>query len=240
MNPYLLEIQNLDVSYGMVQVLRSVTVRARSHGITAIVGPNGAGKTTLLRGVMGYVRPLAGTIKFEGTTILGRSTHLVIEKGIGYVPQGQGVFPDMTTQENLEMGAYVFRKDSTKICELMESAYRIFPKLKERYWQKAGTLSGGERQMLAIGRALMGEPKLILLDEPSLGLAPLVLQSVYRTIKEMKRQGVSIFLVEQNAVAALSVADDVSILDLGQIRAEGSKEEILAQSDLKKRYFGLG
>jgi branched-chain amino acid transport system ATP-binding protein len=239
MNPYLLEIENLDVSYGMVQVLRSVTVRARSHGITAIVGPNGAGKTTLLRGVMGYVRPLAGTVKFEGRMILGRSTHLVIEKGIGYVPQGQGVFPDMTTQENLEMGAYAFRKDSRKIRELMESAYLIFPKLKERYWQKAGTLSGGERQMLAIGRALMGEPKLILLDEPSLGLAPLVLQSVYRTIKEMKRQEVSIFLVEQNAVAALSVADDVSILDLGQIRAEGSKEEILAQSDLKKRYFGL-
>ncbi|HUL28840.1 MAG TPA: ABC transporter ATP-binding protein [Thermodesulfobacteriota bacterium] len=239
MNPCLLEIENLDVSYGLVQVLRSVTVMARSRGITAIVGPNGAGKTTLLKGIMGYVRPLAGTVKFEGTGILGTSTHLIIEKGIGYVPQGQGVFPEMTTQENLEMGAYILRKDPRKVRGLMERAYRIFPKLKERHWQKAGTLSGGERQMLAIGRALMGEPKLILLDEPSLGLAPLVLQSVYRTIKEMKKQGVSIFLVEQNAVAALSVADDVSILDLGQIRAGGPKEEILAQSDLKKRYFGL-
>jgi branched-chain amino acid transport system ATP-binding protein len=239
MNPYLLEIENLDVSYGLVQVLRSVTVKARSHGITAIVGPNGAGKTTLLKGIMGYIQPVAGTVKFEGSKILGTSTHLIIEKGIGYVPQGQGVFPEMTTEENLEMGAYVLRKDPGKIRELMERAYRIFPKLKERHWQKAGTLSGGERQMLAIGRALMGEPKLILLDEPSLGLAPLVLQSVYRTIREMKRQGVSIFLVEQNAVAALTVADDVSILDLGQIRAEGPKEQILAQPDLKKRYFGL-
>jgi branched-chain amino acid transport system ATP-binding protein len=145
----------------------------------------------------------------------------------------------MTTQENLEMGAYALRKDSKKIRELMEAAYHIFPKLKERHWQKAGTLSGGERQMLAIGRALMGEPKLILLDEPSLGLAPIVLQAVYRTIREMKNRGISIVLVEQNAIAALSVADDVYILDLGRIRAKGPKEEILVQPNLKKQYFGL-
>jgi branched-chain amino acid transport system ATP-binding protein len=239
MNPTLLEIEDLVVSYGMVQVLRRVTVKARSFGITAIVGPNGAGKTTLLRGIMGYVRPLAGTVKFEGRMILGASTHLIIEKGMGYVPQGQGVFPDMTTQENLEIGAYAFRKNPRKIRELMDRAYHIFPKLNERHWQKAGTLSGGERQMLAIGRALMGEPKLILLDEPSLGLAPIVLQSVYRTIREMKKQGVSILLVEQNAIAALSVADDVYILDLGLIRAEGPKAEILKQPNLKKQYFGL-
>jgi branched-chain amino acid transport system ATP-binding protein len=239
MNFYLLEIDNLDVSYGMVQVLRGVTVKARSFGITAIVGPNGAGKTTLIRGVMGYVRPSAGAVKFEGNTILGTSTHAIIGKGIGYVPQGQGVFPDMTTRENLEMGAYALRKDPRKIRELIETAYHIFPKLRERHWQKAGTLSGGERQMLAIGRALMGEPKLILLDEPSLGLAPIVLQSVYRTVKEMKNRGVSILLVEQNAIAALSVADDVYIMDLGQIRAEGPKAEILKQPNLKKQYFGL-
>ena len=239
MNRYLLEIENLDVSYGMVPVLRGVTVKARLFGITAIVGPNGAGKTTLLRGIMGYVRPIAGAVKFEGRAILGTPTHLIVEEGMGYVPQGQGVFPDMTTQENLEIGAYALRKNPVKICELMDRAYRIFPKLRERHWQKAGTLSGGERQMLAIGRALMGEPKLILLDEPSLGLAPIVLQSVYRTIKEMKKQGVSILLVEQNAVAALSAADDVYILDLGQIRAEGPKQEILTQPDLKKRYLGL-
>jgi branched-chain amino acid transport system ATP-binding protein len=239
MNPYLLEIENLDVSYGMVQVLRGVTVKARSFGITAIVGPNGAGKTTLIRGVMGYVQPSAGTVKFEGSVIVGTSTHLIVERGIGYVPQGQGVFPDMTTQENLEMGAYPLRKDSKKVRQLMEAAYHLFPKLKERHWQKAGTLSGGERQMLAFGRALMGEPKLILLDEPSLGLAPIVLQSVYRTIREMKTRGVSILLVEQNAIAALSVADDVYILDLGRIRAKGPKEEILAQPNLKKQYLGL-
>ncbi len=236
---YLLEIESLDVSYGMVRVLRSVTVNARPFGITAIVGPNGAGKTTLLRGIMGYVRPSAGPVKFEGRMILGTSTHRIIEKGMGYVPQGQGVFPDMTTQENLEMGAYALRKDPRKVRELIETAYHIFPKLKERHWQKAGTLSGGERQMLAIGRALMGEPKLILLDEPSLGLAPIVLQSVYRTVKEMKNRGVSILLVEQNAVAALSVADDLYILDLGQIRAQGPKAEILKQPNLKKQYFGL-
>jgi len=239
MNPYLLEIENLDVSYGMVQVLRGVTVKARSFGITAIVGPNGAGKTTLIRGVMGYVQPSAGTVKFEGSVIVGTSTHLIVERGIGYVPQGQGVFPDMTTQENLEMGAYPLRKDSKKVRELMEAAYHLFPKLKERHWQKAGTLSGGERQMLAFGRALMGEPKLILLDEPSLGLAPIVLRSVYQTIREMKNRGVSILLVEQNAMAALSVADDVYILDLGRIRANGPKEEILVQPDLKKQYLGL-
>jgi len=239
MSRYLLEIENLDVSYGMIQVLRGVTVKAKLLGITAIVGPNGAGKTTLLRGIMGYVQPIAGAIKFEGRAILGTPTHLIVEEGMGYVPQGQGVFPDMTTRENLEIGAYALRKNPVKIRELMDRAYRIFPKLKERHWQKAGTLSGGERQMLAIGRALMGEPKLILLDEPSLGLAPIVLQSVYRTIKEMKKQGVSILLVEQNAVAALSVADDVYILDLGQIRAEGMKQDILGQPDLKKRYLGL-
>jgi len=239
MNPYLLEIENLDVSYGMVQVLRGVTMKARSFGITAIVGPNGAGKTTLIRGVMGYVQPSAGSVKFEGSIIVGTSTHLIVERGIGYVPQGQGVFPDMTTQENLEMGAYPLRKDSKKVRELMEAAYHLFPKLKERHWQKAGTLSGGERQMLAFGRALMGEPKLILLDEPSLGLAPIVLRSVYRTIREMKTRGVSILLVEQNAIAALSVADDVYILDLGRIRANGPKEEILVQPNLKKQYFGL-
>jgi len=239
MNPYLLEVEDLDVSYGMVQVLRRVTVKARSFGITAIVGPNGAGKTTLLKGIMRYVQPLAGTVKFEGRMILSAPTHLIVEQGMGYVPQGQGVFPDMTTRENLEIGAYAFRKDPRKIRELMDRAYHIFPKLKERHWQKAGTLSGGERQMLAIGRALMGEPKLILLDEPSLGLAPIVLQSVYRTVREMKKQGVSILLVEQNAVAALSVADDVYILDLGLIRAEGPKAEILKQPNLKKQYFGL-
>jgi len=239
MNRYLLEIEDLDVSYGVVQVLRGVTVKARLFGITAIVGPNGAGKTTLLRAIMGYIRPFAGVVKFQGRTISGTPIHLIIEEGMGYVPQGQGVFPDMTTQENLEIGAYALRKNPAKIRELMDRAYHIFPKLKERHWQKAGTLSGGERQMLAIGRALMGEPKLILLDEPSLGLAPIVLRSVYRTIKEMKKQGVSILLVEQNAVAALSVADDVYILDLGQIRAEGPKQEILVQPDLKKRYLGL-
>jgi branched-chain amino acid transport system ATP-binding protein len=239
MNLYLLEIENLDLSYGMVQVLRGVTVKAKPLGITAIVGPNGAGKTTLTRGVMGYVQPSAGTIRFEGSVILGIATHQIVERGIGYVPQGQGVFPNMTTQENLEMGAYPLRKDSKKIRELMEATYHIFPKLKERHWQKAGTLSGGERQMLAIGRALMGEPKLILLDEPSLGLAPIVLQSVYRTIREMKNRGVSIVLVEQNAIAALSVAEDVYILDLGRIRAKGPKEEILVHPNLKKQYFGL-
>jgi branched-chain amino acid transport system ATP-binding protein len=239
MDPGLLEVTGLNLSYGVVPVLRQVTVKAKPRGITAIVGPNGAGKTTLLRGIMGYVQPSSGTIQFDGQEVTGIPTHGIVELGIAYVPQGQGVFLDMTTEENLEVGAYTFRKRPAKIGQSMERVYTVFPKLKERHWQKAGTLSGGERQMLAIGRALMGEPKLILLDEPSLGLAPIVLLSVYKTIKEMKRQGVGILLVEQNAIAALSVADYVYILDLGRIRAEGPKQEILAQPNLKKQYLGL-
>lgn len=239
MDEYLLVVTELNLSYGVVPVLRKISVKAKRQGITAIVGPNGAGKTTLLRGIMGYVQPSAGTIRFDGQEINGMPTHRIVELGIAYVPQGQGVFPDMTAEENLEVGAYTFRRTPTKIGESMERVYTVFPKLRERHWQKAGTLSGGERQMLAIGRALMGEPKLILLDEPSLGLAPIVLLSVYKTIKEMKRQGVGVLLVEQNAIAALSVADDVYILDLGQIRAAGPKQEILAQPNLKKQYLGL-
>ncbi len=239
MSENLLEIKDLDVSYGLVRVLRDVQVSAGSEGVVTIVGPNGAGKTTLLKGIMNFVRPARGTIHFAGKQIVGVPTHDIVERGIAYVPQGQGVFPEMTTQENLEVGGYTVRRDREKTRELLENVYGIFPRLAERHWQKAGTLSGGERQMLAIGRALMAEPKLILLDEPSLGLSPIVLESVYNTIKEMKNRGVSILLVEQNAAAALSVADFVYVLELGRVRASGTKKEILAQPDLKKHYFGI-
>jgi branched-chain amino acid transport system ATP-binding protein len=165
--------------------------------------------------------------------------HLVVSKGIGYVPQGRGVFPEMTALENLEAGAYTLRRTPDKVEKLKNQVYEIFPRLKERFWQKAGTLSGGERQMLAIARALMAEPSLLILDEPSLGLSPIVLQKVYKTIKALKKRGVSILLVEQNAVAAMSVSDYIYILDLGQIRTSGPKEQIMNQPDIKRNYFGL-
>jgi len=239
MDTSLLEVSHLDVSYGVVQVLRDVTLKAKEEQITAIVGPNGAGKTTLLKGIVGYLKASNGAIQFKGNSILGMAPHLVVSKGIGYVPQGRGVFPEMTALENLEAGAYTLRRTPDKVEKLKNQVYEIFPRLKERFWQKAGTLSGGERQMLAIARALMAEPSLLILDEPSLGLSPIVLQKVYKTIKELKKRGVSILLVEQNAVAAMSVSDYIYILDLGQIRTGGPKEQIMNQPDIKRNYFGL-
>jgi branched-chain amino acid transport system ATP-binding protein len=239
MDTSLLEVSHLDVSYGVVQVLRDVTLKAKEEQITAIVGPNGAGKTTLLKGIIGYLKASNGAIQFKRESILGMAPHLVVSKGIGYVPQGRGVFPEMTALENLEAGAYTLRRTPDKVEKLKNQVYEIFPRLKERFWQKAGTLSGGERQMLAIARALMAEPSLLILDEPSLGLSPIVLQKVYKTIKELKKRGVSILLVEQNAVAAMSVSDYIYILDLGQIRTSGPKEQIMNQPDIKRNYFGL-
>lgn len=239
MDTFLLEVSHLDVSYSVVQVLWDVTLKAKEEQITAIVGPNGAGKTTLLKGIVGYLKASNGAIRFKGESILGMAPHLVVSKGIGYVPQGLGVFPEMTTLENLEAGAYTLRRTPDRVEKLKNQVYGIFPRLKERFWQKAGTLSGGERQMLAIARALMAEPSLLILDEPSLGLSPIVLQRVYKTIKDLKKRGVSILLVEQNAVAAISVSDYIYILDLGQIRTGGPKEQIMNQSDVKRDYFGL-
>jgi len=239
MSEYLLEIDNINLSYGIVPVLKGITIKAKEKGVVSIIGPNGAGKTTLLKGILNYITPIAGSIKLRGKVITKMPTYSIVKSGVGYVPQGGGVFPSMTVYENLEMGAYIHRKDIKKIRLLIERVYDIFPKIKERYWQKAGTLSGGERQMLSISRALMTEPAILLLDEPSLGLSPIVLRSVYAAIKEMKDRGISIFLVEQNMSAAMSIADYVYILELGKIQAEGSKEAIMENHDIRKKYFGF-
>jgi len=239
MSEYLLEIDNISLSYGVVPVLKGITIKAKEKGVVSIVGPNGAGKTTLLKGILNYITPIAGSIKLRGKVITKMPTYSIIKSGVGYVPQGGGIFPSMTVYENLEVGAYIHRKDPKKIKLLIEQVYNIFPKIKERYWQKAGTLSGGERQMLSISRAFMTEPAILLLDEPSLGLSPIVLRSVYAAIKEMKDKGISIFLVEQNMSVAMSIADYVYILELGKIQAEGFKKAIMENYDIRKKYFGF-
>ncbi len=207
--------------------------------ITALVGPNGAGKTTLLKAVMGYVPPTSGRILFGGQAITSSPTHRTVGLGLGYVPQGRIVFPHMTVQENLMMGLYPRRTDRALRSRAFDLVYSVFPRLHERRWQHAGTLSGGEQQMLAIGRALMTEPKLVLVDEPSLGLAPNLVDLVFETVAKLKETGTAFLLVEQNAVAALEIADYAYVLDLGHIHLEGPAGELLKKDEVRQVYLGL-
>jgi len=232
----MLTIEHLQASYGKVQTLWEIGFEVPKGWIVALIGANGAGKTTTLKAVSGLLRPQAGSILLEGERIDGRSPPEIVRRGVVHVPEGRGLFSDMTVLENLLMGAY--GSTSSRRARL-EKVFEIFPRVKERRPQLAGTLSGGEQQMVAIGRGLMAEPKLLMLDEPSLGLAPLMVEDVFRVIKDINTSGVTILLVEQNTEHALALANRAYVLEAGRVVLSGSGQELLANSDVRKAYLGL-
>ena len=233
----MLELRHVYTRYGQVECLKGLTLAVRQGEIVALLGANGAGKTTVLKTISGLVRPSAGDILWEGKPISSASAEQIVRAGISHVPEGRKVFQRMDVLENLELGAYL-RSDGAEIQKDLENVFTLFPVLKERMKQKAGTLSGGEQQMLAIGRALMSRPKLLLLDEPSLGLAPLLVSTIFKMVETIHRQGVTIFLVEQNAHMALKVADRAYVLEIGQIVLEGQSEQIRNSPAVQAAYLG--
>lgn len=232
----MLEIQNLSVHYGMIQAVHDVSFHVNQGEIVSLIGANGAGKTTILRTISGLIRPSKGSVTFEGKQIEKEAPQKIVANGLSQVPEGRHVFSGLTVQENLEMGAFL-RKDSG-VKEHYEQVYRKFPVLKERLSQDASTLSGGEQQMLAMGRALMSKPRLLLLDEPSMGLAPIFIKEIFSIIQEIKQQGTTVLLIEQNAKMALSIADRGYVLETGKIVLEGTGEELLASDEVRKAYLG--
>ena len=233
----MLKIENLHVSYGGIQALRGVSLEVPDGKIVTLIGANGAGKSTTLRTITGLVKAASGSIQWNGEELLGKSVDRIISAGIAMSPEGRRVFPDLTVLENLKLGAYL-RRNKAEIYKDLQWVYDLFPRLKERDWQLAGTLSGGEQQMLAVGRALMSRPKLLLMDEPSLGLAPLVVQDIFSIIGEINRQGVTILLIEQNANMALKIADLAYVLETGSITMRGTGAELLADEKVKEAYLG--
>ena len=233
----MLTLDNVSVNYGAIEALTGISMHVEAGEVVTLIGANGAGKTTTLRTITGLLEPREGKITFEGEDISGRATHRLVAKGISMSPEGRGVFANLSVRENLQMGAYL-KKDKRAIAADMERAFTMFPRLKEREAQKAGTLSGGEQQMLAIGRALMSQPRLLLLDEPSLGLAPLVVHTIFESIDEIKSKGTTILLVEQNAHAALKHSDRAYVLETGRIVMEGSSKELAADPRIKEAYLG--
>lgn len=235
----LLEIRDLRAAYGKVEILHGVSLGVRRGTLTCIIGPNGAGKSTVLKSVLGQLRVTDGSIRFGGREIRGRATHEIVRGGIGVVPQGRIVFSEMTVDENLDMGGYTV-EDPPALRRARERVFALFPRLAERRDQRAGTLSGGEQQMLAMGRALMTDPALVLMDEPSLGLSPLFVDMIFEKIDEMKRSGMTILMVEQNAARALAASDHGYVLDLGENRFDGPGRDLLANPDVKRLYLGGG
>ncbi len=233
----LLRAENLDVYYGAIHALAGVSIEIAAGEIVALIGANGAGKSTTLRAVSGMVRPAGGRIEFDGKDITGDPPHELVTRGLCHVPEGRGIFANLTVAENLDLGAFA-RRDRAAIAADRERSLELFPRLRERYTQVAGTLSGGEQQMLAIGRALMARPKLLLLDEPSLGLAPLVVRTIFQIIREISAKGTTIFLVEQNAHMALSVAHRAYVLQTGRVCKSGPAKELLEDPDVQKAYLG--
>jgi branched-chain amino acid transport system ATP-binding protein len=231
----ILEIRDLGVSYGGIQAVRGISFEVSEGEVVTLIGANGAGKSSTLRSIVGLVKPSDGQISFEGQELRGLTTENIVKQGITLVPEGRRVFVNLTVYENLKMGAYM-RKD--RLDDDLNWVYELFPRLKERSWQSAGTLSGGEQQMLAIGRALMSRPKLIMMDEPSLGLAPIVVQGVFDIIKEINRQGVTILLVEQNANMALKAADRAYVMETGRITMSGTGRELSENEEIRAAYLG--
>ncbi len=231
----LLEVRNLEVSYGGITAVRGVSFDVPEGEIVALIGANGAGKSSTLRAIVGLEKSAAGSIRFQDKELTGLTTEAIVANGITLVPEGRRVFVNLTVYENLRMGAYM-RKDSIE--KDLEWVYDLFPRLKERSWQAAGTLSGGEQQMLAIARALMSRPKLIMMDEPSLGLAPIIVQGVFDIIAEIHRQGVTILLNEQNANMALKAADIGYVMETGQITMSGTGKELAGNEEVKNAYLG--
>jgi branched-chain amino acid transport system ATP-binding protein len=233
----MLEVERLDVYYGAVHALKGVSVDATAGEIVTLIGANGAGKTTLLRAISGLVRPRSGAIRFEGRDLTRIAPHEIVGLGLSHAPEGRRVFANLTVNDNLELGAYR-RKDRAAIARDLESVWHLFPRLLERRKQAAGTLSGGEQQMLAIGRALMAAPRLLLLDEPSLGLAPLLVREIFKTVREINRRGVTILLVEQNAHMALSAAARGYVLETGAVRLSDRADALLRNDDVRRAYLG--
>lgn len=233
----MLKITDLHVAYGGIKALRGIDLEVPEGKIVTLIGANGAGKSTTLRAISGLVTPVQGSITYNGKELLGMPINKIIEEGIVMVPEGRRVFPDMSVLENLKIGAYL-RKDKAGIVEDIEWVYTLFPRLKERNWQMAGTLSGGEQQMLAVGRALLSRPKVLMMDEPSLGLAPLIVRDIFSIIKEINKQGMTILLIEQNANMALHVADIGYVLETGNITLKGPGKELLRDENVKRAYLG--
>ncbi|MCR4939334.1 MAG: ABC transporter ATP-binding protein [Treponemataceae bacterium] len=233
----MLTIKDLNVSYGGIKALQGINMEVPEGKIVTLIGANGAGKSTLLRTISGLVKAESGSILSNDKEILGFPINKICKEGIALVPEGRRVFTDLSVQENLKIGAYL-RKDKKEIEKDLEWVYELFPRLKERYWQYAGTLSGGEQQMLAVGRALMSRPQLMMMDEPSLGLAPLIVQQIFSIIKEINKKGVTILLIEQNANMALKTADIAYVIETGNIVLKGSGKELLENDTVKEAYLG--
>lgn len=233
----ILSINDLQIRYGGIEAVKGISFDVEEGKIVTLIGANGAGKSSTLRTISGLVKPSAGSINFMGEELVGKDQAAIVKAGVTLVPEGRRIFPDLTVLENLKAGAYL-RKDKAEIAKDLDWVYELFPRLKERHWQLGGTLSGGEQQMLAVGRALMAKPKLMMMDEPSLGLAPLVVKGIFDIIEEINKQGVTILLIEQNANMALQVADDAYVMEVGKIIKSGSGEELLNDESIKEAYLG--
>jgi branched-chain amino acid transport system ATP-binding protein len=234
-----LEVGDVHVYYGAIHALKGVSLKVHEGEIVTLIGANGAGKSTTLRAINGINRPRQGSIRFEGDEITGVAPHTIVKRGIAQSPEGRRLFPRMSVTENLEMGAFQ-RDDRENFGDDMERVFDLFPRLKERRSQKAGTMSGGEQQMCAIGRALMARPKLLLLDEPSMGLAPIFVERIFETVVEVNKQGTPVLLVEQNALMALDVAKRGYVMETGRIAIEGPAEELKTNEQVRKTYLGEG
>ena len=233
----MLKIDNIDVYYGAIHALKGISLEVNEGEIVTLIGANGAGKSTTLRTISGLLKPKTGSITFLGQNIAGVRAHEIVKKGISQVPEGRRVFAEMTVMENLDLGAFV-RKDKAGIQQDLKHVFELFPRLEERKNQSAGTLSGGEQQMLAMGRALMSRPKLLLLDEPSMGLAPLLIKEIFNIIVDINKSGTTVLLVEQNANMALSIASRAYVLETGRITLSGPAAELAASEEVKKAYLG--
>ena len=233
----MLEVKDLQVYYGVIQALKGISFEVNQGEVIALIGANGAGKTTTLQTLTGIIPSKAGSITFEGKDITKIPAHKIVEMGMAHVPEGRRVFADMTVYENLLMGAYT-RKEKNEIAQSLANVYKRFPRLEERKNQRAGTLSGGEQQMLAMGRALMSKPRIILMDEPSMGLSPIFVNEIFNIIKEVSEGGTTVLLVEQNAKKALSIADRAYVLETGNITLSGKAEDLLNDESVQKAYLG--
>jgi branched-chain amino acid transport system ATP-binding protein len=231
----MLKITDLKVNYGGIEAVKGISFEVPEGKIVTLIGANGAGKSTILKAISGLVKPSAGKIEFQDADITAKDAALIVNKGITLVPEGRRIFPDLTVLENLRIGAYIRRDDYSEDLAWM---YRLFPRLQERSWQLGGTLSGGEQQMLAVARALMSRPKLMMMDEPSLGLAPLVVREIFNIIKEINQQGVTILLIEQNANMSLQAADFAYVMETGRITKSGTGQELLHDPAVKAAYLG--
>jgi branched-chain amino acid transport system ATP-binding protein len=233
----MLNVNGIDVFYGNIQALKGVSLEINEGEIVTLIGANGAGKSTLLKTLSGLLKPKSGSIEYLGNSISGKAPQAIVKVGISHVPEGRRVFANMSVEENLELGAYL-RKDAAGIRKDIQSVYELFPRLQERRKQLSGTLSGGEQQMLAMGRAIMAKPKLLLLDEPSMGLAPLMVKTIFQIIEKINQDGTTILLVEQNANMALSVADRAYVIETGRVVISGTAAELQASEEIKKAYLG--